>query len=199
MAKKEAYVVFEGRMPGVYLTWSDCEAQVKGFSGAQYKGYSTLEEAERAYSSSIGESTPSEQKDILTMYDINSISVDAACSGNPGPLEYRGVDTNTGQVLFSFGPFPLGTNNIGEFLALVHALEIYNGTGKTIYTDSVTAISWINNKKVSTNLVKNSSTLPLWNLIEEKLNWLRNNVISTPIVKWDTQKYGDIKADFGRK
>ena len=45
-------------------------------------------------------------------------AVDAACSGNPGPMEYRGIDLATGAEIFHFGPVH-GTNNIGEFLAIV--------------------------------------------------------------------------------
>jgi len=54
---------------------------------------------------------------------IPSISVDAACAGNPGILEYQGVNTATKEVLFKRGPFPVGTVNLGEFLAIVHGLS----------------------------------------------------------------------------
>ena len=57
-------------------------------------------------------------------YDKNKAwAVDAGCSGNPGPMEYRGVDMRTGKQIFHFGPIQ-GTNNIGEFLAIVHALAL---------------------------------------------------------------------------
>ena len=64
-------------------------------------------------------------------------AVDAACSGNPGPMEYRGIDLATGAVVFHYGPVH-GTNNIGEFLAIVHALALMEQKGirKTIYSDS---------------------------------------------------------------
>ena len=40
MAKK-FYAVRNGRVPGVYMTWADCEKQVKGFGGAIYKSFPT--------------------------------------------------------------------------------------------------------------------------------------------------------------
>lgn len=41
------YAVRVGKTPGIYLTWPDCQAQVKGYSGAVYKSFSTEEEAKR--------------------------------------------------------------------------------------------------------------------------------------------------------
>lgn len=46
MAKKKYYAVREGKTPGVYLTWDECKAQVEGFSGAVYKSFPTMEEAQ---------------------------------------------------------------------------------------------------------------------------------------------------------
>jgi viroplasmin and RNaseH domain-containing protein len=37
------YVVYSGRVPGVYEEWEDCQAQVTNFSGNYYKGYKTRE------------------------------------------------------------------------------------------------------------------------------------------------------------
>ena len=82
----------------------------------------------------------------------NAWAVDAACSGNPGPMEYRGVYLLTGQEIFHFGPV-YGTNNIGEFLAIVHALALMKQKGlqMTIYSDSRNALGWVNQKKCKTN------------------------------------------------
>ena len=46
MAKKKFYAVKVGKIPGIYSTWNECEAQVKGVSGAKYKSFATLKEAE---------------------------------------------------------------------------------------------------------------------------------------------------------
>lgn len=127
-------------------------------------------------------------------------AVDAACSGNPGPMEYRGIDLATGQVVFHFGPM-YGTNNIGEFLAIVHALALMQQQGiqKVIYSDSVNAILWVNKRQCKTKLERNAKTEPLYQIIARAENWLRTHQYTTQIIKWDTKKWGEVPADFGRK
>jgi ribonuclease HI len=209
MANKKYYVVWAGRKTGVFHTWAECERQTKGFQGASFKSFPSMEEAQQAFTN--GKSTISTfSKDKVKkaqdtsaktpVFNPDSLSVDAACSGNPGMMEYQGVHTKTGEVLFHFGP-TLGTNNIGEFLAIVHALAMLKkqGLDTTIYTDSVTALSWVRNKKANTSLVRNSETATVWNLINRAEKWLKENTYPNPIIKWDTKKYGEIKADFGRK
>jgi ribonuclease HI len=130
-----------------------------------------------------------------------SISVDAACSGNPGVMEYRGVDTATGKELFHIGPFQQGTNNIGEFLALVHGLALLKQQNSSlpVYSDSVSAMAWVRNKKCKTTLAACEANKPLFNLIERAEKWLKNNTYTNPVMKWETQQWGEIPADFGRK
>lgn len=131
----------------------------------------------------------------------NAWAVDAACSGNPGPMEYRGVDLATGQMVFHFGPVH-GTNNIGEFLAIVHALALLDRQGitdKTIYSDSYNAILWVNKKKCKTKLERNANTEQLHQMIGRAENWLRTHKVITPIIKWETSRWGEVPADFGRK
>lgn len=55
MAKKY-YAVAKGKTPGIYFTWADCKAQVENFSGAAYKGFATLSEAEQYIDSVQGKS-----------------------------------------------------------------------------------------------------------------------------------------------
>jgi ribonuclease HI len=133
--------------------------------------------------------------------NYNSISVDAASSGNPGIMEYRGVNTKTGEELFKQGPFEESTNNIGEFLALVHALALLKdkNSDRIIYTDSRTAMSWVKKKTVKTNLERSDKNKPVFDLVDRALAWLKNNDFSTVIVKWETKAWGEIPADFGRK
>ena len=131
----------------------------------------------------------------------NAWAVDAACSGNPGPMEYRAVDLATGAQVFHFGPMH-GTNNIGEFLAIVHALALMDKQGikdKTIYSDSYNAILWVHNKKCKTKLQRTPETEPLYQIIQGAENWLRTHNVTIPIIKWETQKWGEVPADFGRK
>ncbi|MCD8291033.1 MAG: ribonuclease H [Prevotella sp.] len=127
-------------------------------------------------------------------------AVDAACSGNPGKMEYRGIDLATGAAVFHYGPV-FGTNNIGEFLAIVHALALMerDGIKKTIYSDSFTAITWVRKMQCKTKLELNDKTAPLHRVIKRAENWLRSHSFRVPIEQWDTRKWGEIPADFGRK
>lgn len=163
MGKQKFYVVWEGGTPGIYTSWTECQLQTKGYEGAKYKSFSTYEEAERAFHSSpyayIGKNavkTENKHKpssEVLPAAVVeNSLAVDAACSGNPGPMEYRGVHVASRQEIFHFGPMK-GTNNIGEFLALVHGLALLKQKGfdMPIYSDSVNAISWVKQKNVRPN------------------------------------------------
>lgn len=128
-------------------------------------------------------------------------AVDAACSGNPGPMEYQAVDLQTGARVFHFGPLH-GTNNIGEFLAIVHALALLERqgiTGKTIYSDSYNAILWVNKKQCKTKLARTPQTEQLFRIIARAEQWLRTHQVKTPIIKWETAKWGEVPADFGRK
>ena len=130
----------------------------------------------------------------------NAWAVDAACSGNPGPMEYKGVDLATGEVIFHYGPIH-GTNNIGEFLAIVHALALMQqkGISKTIYSDSYNAIVWVNKKKCKTTLERIPKNEQLYDVILRAENWLKTHKITVPIIQWQTRQWGDIHADFGRK
>lgn len=134
-------------------------------------------------------------------YNTNSIAVDAACSGNPGPMEYRGVYVKTGQVLFKVGPMQQGTNNIGEFLAIVHALALQEkqGTSLPIYSDSVNAQKWVRQGFCKTTLEENEVNAPIFDLVRRAETWLRTHTFRLPIYKWETKEWGEIPADFGRK
>ena len=128
-------------------------------------------------------------------------AVDAACSGTPGPMEYQCIDLQTGAQIFHFGPVQ-GTNNIGEFLAIVHALALMEKQGirdKVIYSDSYNAILWVKKKKCKTTLTRNSATEQLYQIIARAEQWLMTHNVTTPIIKWETKQWGEIPADFGRK
>ena len=176
MAKQKFYVVWEGVIPGIYTSWTDCQLQIKGYEGAKYKSFDTREEAERALATSpyayIGKNAKKKSEKVSSetlpacVID-NSLAVDAACSGNPGPMEYRGVHIASRQEVFHFGPTK-GTNNIGEFLAIVHGLALLKQKGfdMPIYSDSVNAISWVRQKKCKTKLSRTAETEELFKLIE---------------------------------
>jgi ribonuclease HI len=209
--KKKYYTVWKGKRPGVFESWDDCKAQIKDFEGAQYKSFETFDAAKKAlkgnYKDYIGKNKKftsgltNEQLKKIGQPNFHSISVDAASSGNPGIMEYRGVDTKTKKQLFIQGPFEEGTNNIGEFLAIVHGLAFLkqNNSDRLIYTDSKTAISWVKKKTCNTKLERNEKNKALFELVERAINWLKTNSYKTIIVKWETKAWGEIPADFGRK
>jgi ribonuclease HI len=200
--KAKYYVVWEGNKSGIYSSWEECKKQIKNYKGAKYKSFANNEEAKVAFSKNYKDYFV--KSNIITskeLPDYNSISVDAASSGNPGIMEYQGVDTKTKKLLFHLGPFNQGTNNIGEFLALVHGLAELkkNNSDKPIYTDSITAISWVKKKKCNTKLEKTKENERLFSLVDRALIWLNTNSYSTNILKWKTKIWGEIPADFGRK
>ncbi len=208
--KKKFYVVWKGKNPGVYESWEACKQQITGVKGAQYMSFSSMEKATLAYNSSYEaykgkkkKDTGLSAKDLLKIGEptMHSISVDAASSGNPGIMEYQGVDTKTKKRLFKQGPFPEGTNNIGEFLAIVHGLAYLKErkSDRIIYTDSRTAMSWVRKKQCNTKLQPNAKNEALFNLIRRAVTWLKENSYNTPVVKWETAAWGEIPADFGRK
>lgn len=203
--KQKYYVVWEGVTPGIYKTWAECLAQVKGYPNARYKSFPSRAEAEEAFKSPPGRKYGApKSKDKASAGEViwNSISVDAACSGNPGVMEYRGVRTDTGDVLFHQGPYRHGTNNIGEFLALVHCLAMLHRKGdeKTpIYSDSRIAMGWVRQGKAKTKLEHSAKTRVLHELIERAELWLSRHTWKNPIFKWETEAWGEIPADFGRK
>ena len=116
-------------------------------------------------------------------------------------MEYRGVYVSDGVEVFHVGPLEEGTNNIGEFLAIVHALALLQKSGKEtpLYTDSVNAMKWIDRKKCNTRLEQTERNRPIFDLITRAEKWLRENSYQNPILKWETKKWGEIPADFGRK
>jgi ribonuclease HI len=213
MARKapKFYVVWKGHHSGIFDSWDACKVQVQNVQGAQFKSFSSFEEAKdafkRPYKASIGKNVKklrelSEVERLKIGHpNMKSIAVDAAVKGNPGLMEYRGVETESKTVLFKQGPFQQGTNNIGEFLALVHGLAYLkkNNSDLLLYSDSRIAISWVKQKKCKTKLVQSSKNKEIFDLIQRATDWLKNNDYKTTIVKWETKAWGEIPADYGRK
>ena len=212
--KSKYYVVWRGNSTGVFNTWEECKKQINGFTGALYKGFATKTEAEKAFQDNpyifIG-NHPKKEKSKKTFSfsdcdltgsipEFDSLSVDAACSGNPGKMEYRGVEVWSKKVWFH-NQFPLGTNNIGEFLAIVHALAELKKQNLEIpiYTDSETALSWIRKKRCATKLPETEKTSKLFEIVRRAEKWLATNNYKYNVLKWDTEAWGEIPADFGRK
>jgi ribonuclease HI len=218
MAKVNFYVVWQGRETGVFESWAACEEQVKGVA-AKYKGFATREEAEKALAEGAEKhikprtAAKKQEGNAISVKDLSpeemqqhgvllpALAVDAACSGNPGKMEFRGVIADTGTEVFHRGPYVGGTNNIGEFLAIVLGLAYlkkYN-LPWVLYSDSKTAIAWIRQKKCKTQLEWNANNQDLFLAVRAAEKWLADNTWTTAIYKWETEKWGEIPADFGRK
>ncbi len=213
ITKRKFYVVWEGRAPGVYDSWEECEAQISGYPGARYKGFGSQADAVAAFRGDgsnelelfrlIGSKT----RDIVNYsafpeIRLDAIAVDGACAKNPGPMEYRGVSVATGEEIFHMGPLAGGTNNIGEYIALIHAASLLARRGDLttpIYTDSRTALSWVRRGKSNTTVKPTAENAKVIELLRRADAWLAANRIHNPILKWDTEKWGEIPADFGRK
>ena len=205
MAKQKYYVVWKGRKPGIYSSWAECEAQVKGYAGAEYKSFENRAAAESAfrndYESYKGKQGTHQQWLFVPVKPIlPSVCVDAACSGSPGPLEYRGVLTESGEQIFHAGPFADGTNNVGEFLAVVLAMDwlITKKLDWPIYSDSAIALAWIKAGKCKTQLERLPSNQMLFDFIANAEKALKRYP-PFKVLKWDTRAWGEIPADFGRK
>ncbi len=210
MSKKKFYVVWKGRKKGVFSTWIECKTQVENYINAKYKSFVSLEEAKIASKNKYEDyvkiipktlvETPLEDNNC-EKYILESLSVDVACSGNPGIMEYKGVITHNRKVVFNKGPFNNGTNNVGEFLALVHGIALLSKKKENmpIYSDSKIALSWVKQKKCKTKLQFNNSNKDLLTLIKRAEKWLETNTYKNPILKWNTKLWGEIPADFNRK
>lgn len=200
------YVVWRGRNPGVYDNWDDAREQVDNFPDASYKSFPTASEAAKAFRQ---EAVKEDTRDIAGILlgrkegaiDPKGWAVDASCLGNPGVMEYRCVDLRTGKEIFHGGPYPQGTNNIGEFLGIVHALALMAQRNEvhTLYSDSVIAINWVKKRVLKTKLAPNDVNAQLFQVMARALTWIRTHDWSVPILKWQTEIWGEIPADFGRK
>ena len=195
MAKKKFYAVRRGRKTGVFATWAECQRQTIGFPGADFKSFPSEADAEAWIDAA---EAPAGDK------PSGGIAVDGACSGNPGPMEYRGVDIATGETLFSAGPFEGGTNNFAEFLAIVDAARLiadgeHDGP---IWTDSRTAVAWVEKGRANSTADARRMDPALAVLIAGAEQWLAGRGPAAgplPLRKWDTDRWGEVPADFGRK
>jgi ribonuclease HI len=200
------YVVWHGRVPGVYETWEYCKAHITNVPGAKYKAFPTHQAAVQAYAEGheqhIGNPRVQEQsRGAVDGPRAQSICVDVGTYGNPGRVMYQGVATHTGDVLFSSPSIPYGTNNLGEFVAIVHGLAYIkkNGLDVPVYTDSVNARNWVRRKEVRSTLARDERSMTMWTLVDRALQWLHTHTDHATVLQWDTKAWGQIKADYGRK
>jgi len=213
VAKTKYYVVWRGRRRGVFSTWAECERQVKGFVGAEFKAFDSATEARAAFSAGYARhrgrpATQGKWKRAPSKPRLPSLCADAACSGSPGWLEYRVVETETQRQLVREGPLAEGTNNVGEFLAIVEALRWlrHHRLEWPVYSDSENAIGWVRARRCNTKLKRTAANRRLFAMIrraEADLQDLLDKGSGRPggpaILKWETKSWGENPADFGRK
>ena len=213
------YVVFKGHNPGVYDNWDEVKEQTNGFPGAMFKSFATSEEASEAYRRFTGSKDRDELARLISSVSLSNESggersyrdnpeidqtawaVDASCLKNPGIMEYRGVDLATGKEIFRVGPFEDATNNIGEYLALVHALSLMAKIGEyhNIYSDSRTAMSWLRRKGNKSTLQPTTKNARVFELLKRADLWVQTHNVPVAVRKGETERWGEIPADFGRK
>lgn len=212
MAKSKFYVVWKGRQAGVYSNWESCKMQIEDFKGAQYKSFPDRQSAEDAFKAGYQQTSQRDYESTrlqvnettrlqVEMPITQSIAVDAACSGNPGKMEFQGVFVETKTNLFKSPVYEHGTNNIGEFLAIVYCLawQHKHKLSYPIYSDSVNAQKWVREGVCKTKIEENEKNKPLFEVIRWAEKWLKTNSFRVPIYKWKTEVWGEIPADFGRK
>lgn len=154
MASKKYYAIASGRIPGIYDTWPAAQAQVTGYPGARFKGFSTRAEAEAwiqnpacSYSpekplakaprpSSSGTSPKSGEVTIYT---------DGGARYNPGPGGYGIVQIYNGERKELSGGYQLTTNNRMELMGCIVALRELEHRDKpvTLYSDSSYVVNGI--------------------------------------------------------
>jgi len=211
MAKgSKFYVVWRGVEPGVFTTWAEAQRQTEGFAGARFKSFTSRAEAEAAFAAGAPPFIASTTKKSIINApprivgkgpDPAGMAVDAACNMQTGQMEYQGVALADKHLIFHQGPFAGGTNNVGEYLALVHALAYCqkHSLHIPIYTDSKTALAWLRKKKHGSKLEPTPQNRPLFTLLHRADAWLSANTYANPVLKWETKLWGENLADFGRK
>jgi len=208
--KQKYYVVWNGHQPGIYTNWTEALEQISSFKGAKYKTFGSKNLAHKAFEEGpenyqgdykkTKDLSPEELEKIGNPIEL-TLTVDAACNGT-GDFEYRGVWNFNKDEVFKVGPYKGGSNNIGEFLALVHALAFLNNHKDEkmkvlpIYSDSRIAMGWVKSRLCRT---KQTPPADVVNLIDRAETWLNRNTFKNPILKWETKVWGEIPADFGRK
>jgi ribonuclease HI len=153
--KKKFYAVAKGRNTGIFSAWfgpEGAEAQIKGFAGARYKGFSTIEEArqwlkEMEHAEPAGrkvrkspgrpEKAPAPTAVVPLKADKTALYTDGGCSCNPGPGGYGAVILKGKTRKEVSGGFRLTTNNRMELMACIEGFKaLKSRTTLTLYSDS---------------------------------------------------------------
>lgn len=144
------YAVQKGRIPGVYLTWPECQACIKGISGAVYQKFAVKADAEAFVAlNPVTVSVPSVKKQTFQTDSAADIYVytDGACSNNgrPGAKAGIGIWFGSDDPRNVSEALPSGTNNVAELTAILRvwplvAVDVAAGKRVAIVSDSQYAI-----------------------------------------------------------
>ncbi|MCS6980863.1 MAG: ribonuclease H family protein [Flavobacteriales bacterium] len=204
--KNRFYTVWRGRKPGVYNTWAEAEAQVTGFPGALFRGFDSEAEALEAFKQEPPAAGSLPARQVASTHPGTrprwGLAVDGSCNMVTGTAEYKGVRLSDGKILFQGGPFAEATNNIVEFLAIVHALAYchkHHLSDMPVFSDSQTALEWVRRGQARTKIPRTENNQEVFELLKRAQYWLATHRYHNPLLKWDTAAWGEIPADFGRK
>lgn len=152
MAKKKFYAVASGKNPGIYTTWPDAEAQVKGYGGAKYKGFSTRAQAEAWMADpqwgKKKTQQPKQNEAIAQHMPVagrTEIYTDGGAINNPGPGGYGVVILEKGESRELTGGYLHTTNNRMELMACVKGIEALSSRTEPValFSDSKYVVNGI--------------------------------------------------------
>ena len=213
----KVYIIFAPlEWKGIYYTWEDCKGALdrcrgQGHSFSSFKKLTDAQEALRCGTLRSYKEKKAKTKAWLDpalpadcRVQLPCLVVDAACSGYPGPVEYRGVVLPEEYEAFRCGPYVSGTNNIGEYLAIVTGLRWLeqNTLSFPLYSDSRCAIGWV---KGHGNCNSHLETIgpELTDLVARAERWVHSSPNSRKLTqrvrKWETVRWGEVPADYGNK
>lgn len=191
--KNKYYVVWRGRETGIFDSWEACRASIDGFQGAQYKGYPTWEEAHEGHINGYWNETIIRKIDAADTEVIKrSFITDVQCDAE-GTMTYSILDNETLTYIYQSPKYLDANNNVGQFIAIVHALAHLARTSDTrpIYTTSDTAIAWTKKRECNTRLCRTLNNTNLFDLLIRANSWIANNSFANQILKWNTASWGN--------
>ena len=153
MAKKKFYAVASGRQCGIFEDWATTEEQVKGYSGARYKSFTSREEAEAWLTHPVYETRKVPNSQEASSHNLQKIGkdeiavfTDGGSINNPGPGGYGVVIEERGERTEFSGGYRHTTNNRMELTAAIVALEQLRGCKKQIFlhSDSSYVVNGVN-------------------------------------------------------
>ena len=186
------YAVWQGRRTGIFTKWEEARAQIDGYPSPGFAAFLSRAEAERELE---------ERRRLLAPAGPPpeaGIAVDAACAGAVGPLEYRGIDLRTGETVFAEGPVDAGTNNLGEFLAIVRALEMLDRqeVSGPIWSESDVAIAWVGEGRHRSSVKPTDRNRELRRRLCRAELFLVDAPAPADVRRWRSDAWGAIPVEF---